>query len=84
MKKRAIIDEAALIEALQGGVIAVTGLDVFAVEPLQAGNPLLAMENVVLTPHQGTVTAENTVNFFEAAAANVRAWLDGNVINELP
>lgn len=79
-----VIDEAALIEALRDGVIAGAGLDVFEVEPLQADNPLLGMDNVVLTPHQGYVTAENYTNFFEAAVANVRSWLDGTVINELP
>ncbi len=78
------IDEATLIAALRGGVFAGAGLDVFEVEPLQAGNPLLGMGNVVLTPHQGHVTAENYANFFEAAVANVRSWLDGTVINELP
>ena len=74
----------ALIAALRDGVIAGAGLDVFEVEPLAADNPLLSMDNVVLTPHQGYVTRENYVNFFEAAVANVRSWLDGTVINELP
>ena len=46
-----IIDEAALIEALRDGVIAGAGLDVTEQEPAAADNPLLTMENVVLTPH---------------------------------
>jgi phosphoglycerate dehydrogenase-like enzyme len=79
-----IVDEAALIEALRAGKIGGAGLDVFQVEPLETGNPLRGMDNVVLTPHQGYVTRENYVNFFEAAVANVRSWLDGAVINELP
>lgn len=46
-----VIDEAALIRALQGGQIAGAGLDVFEQEPIAPDNPLLGMENVVITPH---------------------------------
>ena len=46
-----IVDEAALIEALRAGKIAGAGLDVFEVEPVDADNPLLHMDNVVVTPH---------------------------------
>ena len=46
-----IIDEAALIEALRNGVIAGAGLDVTEQEPADPGNPLLAMDNVMVTPH---------------------------------
>ena len=46
-----VIDEEALIEALSTGIIAGAGLDVFTQEPLTEQNPLLAMENVVATPH---------------------------------
>lgn len=48
-----IVDEAALIRALQEGWIAGAGLDVLEKEPPDPGNPLFAMENVVLTPHIG-------------------------------
>jgi D-3-phosphoglycerate dehydrogenase len=51
-----IIDEAALVEALQGGVIAGAGLDVLEQEPPAADNPLLTMENVVVTPHVASAT----------------------------
>lgn len=47
-------DEAALIAALEGGTIAGAGLDVFETEPLAADSPLLAMDNVVLTPHSAS------------------------------
>jgi D-3-phosphoglycerate dehydrogenase len=46
-----IVDEPALIEALRRGQIAGAGLDVFETEPIQPDNPLLGMENVILTPH---------------------------------
>jgi D-3-phosphoglycerate dehydrogenase len=46
-----IVDEAALVEALRDGVIAGAGLDVLEVEPAAPGNPLLTMDNVIVTPH---------------------------------
>src|SRR5579864_6090090 len=51
-----IIDETALIEALQGGVIAGAGLDVLEQEPPSHNNPLLTMENVLVTPHVASAT----------------------------
>jgi D-3-phosphoglycerate dehydrogenase len=51
-----IIDETALIEALQSGVIAAAGLDVLEQEPPSGNNPLLTMDNVVVTPHVASAT----------------------------
>lgn len=53
-----IIDEAALAEALKSGHLFGAGLDVYADEPVKPGNPLLALDNVSLTPHIGALTAE--------------------------
>jgi glyoxylate reductase/D-3-phosphoglycerate dehydrogenase len=53
-----VVDEAALIRALQQGKIAAAGLDVLEEEPTSADNPLLAMENVVVTPHMAGTTVE--------------------------
>ena len=52
-----IVDEAALIRALNGGQLAGAGLDVLETEPIHSDNPLLAMDNVVLTPHVASATA---------------------------
>lgn len=54
----AVVDEPALIDALKAGVIAGAGLDVFESEPVDAANPLLQMDNVVLAPHALCVTEE--------------------------
>jgi D-3-phosphoglycerate dehydrogenase len=51
-----VIDEAALIRALQAGQIAAAGLDVLEQEPPDANNPLLAMDNVIITPHAASAT----------------------------
>lgn len=51
-----VVDESALIEALQTGVIAGAGLDVFEQEPVDPDNPLLRMNNVVVTPHMAGTT----------------------------
>lgn len=51
-----VLDEPALVEALQRGTIAAAGLDVFEVEPLPASSPLLKLDNVILTPHTAGIS----------------------------
>jgi phosphoglycerate dehydrogenase-like enzyme len=72
-----LVDEAALVTALRDRRIAGAGLDVYAVEPLPADHPLLALENVVLTPHLGYVTEEAYHVFFREVAENIAGYLDG-------
>lgn len=76
----AIIDEAALIDALREKRIAGAGLDVFAVEPLPASSPLRTMPNVLLTPHVGWQVRDVFHEFVEIAADQLNAWIK----NELP
>jgi len=80
----AIVDEAALIEALAARRIAGAGLDVFETEPLPAGHALTKLDNVVLTPHCAGITPEVLEAGLALALDNVRAFLAGrpaNVVN---
>ena len=73
----AIVDEAALVEALAARRIAAAGLDVFDTEPLPPGHPLTKIDNVVLTPHCAGVTPEALEAGLALAIENVWAFLDG-------
>ncbi len=68
-----IVDEAALVAALQQGTIKAAGLDVFVDEP-KIPAPLLAMENVVLLPHVGSATRETRQAMGDLCKANLDAW----------
>ncbi len=72
-----IVDEAALIDALEEGRLAGAGLDVFAHEP--AVDPrLLARSNVILLPHMSSATLEGRVAMGDKVIANIRVWADGH------
>ena len=77
-----IIDEPALVAALQAGTIKAAGLDVFADEP-NIPPPLLAMENVVLLPHVGSATRETRQAMGDLCKANLDAWFAGKPLPTL-
>ncbi|WP_193014831.1 glyoxylate/hydroxypyruvate reductase GhrB [Proteus sp. FME41] len=75
----AVVDEMALINALEQKEIAGAGLDVFEEEPLPASSPLLNMKNVVAVPHIGSATKETRYAMAECAVDNLIAALSDNV-----
>jgi len=70
-----VVDEQALIGALQDGRIAGAGLDVYEKEPVDLANPLLKMENVVVLPHVGSATEATRTAMLDLAVNNVLAVL---------
>lgn len=83
----AIIDEPALVSALHDGPLQAAGLDVFATEPVDPGNPLLALDNVVVSPHVTWYTADTMRRYLTEAVANCERLVAGqqlaNVVNEV-
>ena len=73
-----IVDEAALIEALQARRIAGAAVDVFDVEPLPTDHPFRKLDNVLATPHIGYVTEDLYRIFYADAAVNIATWLEAN------
>lgn len=72
-----IVEESALVEALQAGRIAGAGLDVFEKEPPDAHNPLFQFQNVLLTPHTAALTKDAVVKLAQGAAENVLRVFEG-------
>jgi D-3-phosphoglycerate dehydrogenase len=75
-----IVDEAALVRALESGQVASAGLDVFSAEPVPADFPLAKFPNVVMTPHLGASTAEGQDRAGVIVAEQIVAGLTGGVV----
>jgi phosphoglycerate dehydrogenase-like enzyme len=78
-----IVDEAALVQALQAHSIAGAGLDVFDQEPLPAGHPLTLLDNTLLVPHIGYVTEDQYRARYRDTVENVAAYLKGEPLRVL-
>jgi glycerate dehydrogenase len=76
-----LVDEAALADALNSGVIAGAALDVLSVEPPPTTNPLLLAKNCIITPHNAWATQAARARLLSVAVANVRAFLAGKSVN---
>jgi D-3-phosphoglycerate dehydrogenase len=79
--RASIVDTPALIEALRKGKLAAAALDVFDQEPLPAGDPLLSLPNVVISPHNAGMTPEAIERGNEMLVENIISFLQGRTIN---
>ncbi|MFC2002303.1 D-2-hydroxyacid dehydrogenase family protein [Chloroflexota bacterium] len=78
-----IVDEAALVQALQTRTIAGAGLDVFDQEPLPPDHPLICLDNTVMTPHLGYVTKERYQIYYRDIVEDIVAYLLGQPVRVL-
>jgi len=74
-----VVDEAALVAALQAGAIAAAGLDVFDEEPPAPDNPLFGLDQVILSPHIAGLTAESAGRMALASVQNVLDFFAGHI-----
>lgn len=77
----AIVDEEALIRALEKGQIAGAGLDVQETEPPADGNPLYTLDNVIITPHMGWKGMETRQRLVGVISENIRGFFEGHPVN---
>lgn len=75
-----VVDEDAMVQALQTGQIAGAGLDVFETEPLPEESPLWGMDDVVISPHKGSATNRYHLDIAELVAENVERFQSGEAL----
>ena len=75
-----LVDENALIHALESRAIAGAALDVYEIEPLPASHPYRSLERLLVTPHIGFVTEETYKIFYRDTVENIAAWLKGTPV----
>jgi len=82
--RAAIVDQDALLAALHEGRIAGAGIDVFDIEPLPADHPMRTAPRLLATPHLGYVSHANYTTYYGQAVENIRAYLAGSPVRQLP
>jgi len=75
-----VVDQDALVQALNSGAIAGAGLDVTEPEPLPRDHPLLTAKNVLILPHFGSATTRTRKRMFDLTLSNLIAGLEGNLL----
>ena len=78
-----LVNQTALARALENGVIAGAGLDVFSAEPPPVGQRILYAPNTVLTPHMGCRTVEALRRKVDATFGNIKAFMEGTELNRV-
>lgn len=78
-----IVDQAALVEALEAKRIGGAGIDVYDVEPLPLDSPMRHLPHSIITPHLGYATEENYRGYYSKTVENIMAFLDGHPIRVL-